>query len=255
MHHLHESPVAVLRRPDRIWPYENIFCGFAPSCEKTKQKEGKMTARNRPATSTDAPFIAWVIQEAARSHLPLGIWDVAFPGPDAQRLKILETLAATDSVHFCHWSRFLIAEVNGEQAAGLSAYENSAYGGDHLGLGLAEAFKKLGLPDDGLLEMRDRTAPFRSIKYVNPDGLWIIEWVATKPEFRGKGIINGLLAEILDNGREAGFSKSQIGFILGNTPAKNAYEKVGFKWVKEYCHPDFEKVFGSPGLASMHLTL
>ncbi len=214
-----------------------------------------MTVTSRPATPADAPFIAWVMQEAARSHLPIGIWDVAFPGPDAQRLKRLEALATTDSVHFCHWSRFLIAESDGRIAAGLSAYENSIHGGDRLGIGLAEAFKKLGLPDSELLKMRDGTAPFRSIKYVTPDELWIVEWVATKPEFRGKGIINGLLGEILEKGRKAGFIKSQIGYILGNTPAKNAYEKAGFTWVKDYCHPDFEATFGSPGLASMHRDL
>jgi GNAT superfamily N-acetyltransferase len=221
----------------------------------TNLKEGLMTVKHRPATPEDAPFIAWVMQEAARSHLPIGIWDVAFPGPDGPRLKRLEALATTDSIHFCHWSRFLIAECDGQIAAGLSAYENAAYGGDHLGIGLAEAFQKLGLPTEELLAMRDRTAPFRSIKYVNPDNLWIIEWVATKPDFRGRGIINGLLLEILDKGRGEGFDKSQIGYILGNTPAKNAYEKVGFTWTKDYCHADFEAIFGTPGLASMHRDL
>jgi len=28
--------------------------------------------KTRPATETDAPFIAWVMQEAARSHLKIG---------------------------------------------------------------------------------------------------------------------------------------------------------------------------------------
>ena len=214
-----------------------------------------MTLKSRPAAPTDAPFIAWVMQESARSHLPIGIWDVGFPGSDPQRLKRLEALATTESIHFCHWSRFLIAEFHGESVAGLSAYENSLHGGDHLGVGLAEAFKNLGLPVEELMKMREGTAPFRSIKYVNPDGLWILEWVATKPEFRGKGIINRLLLEILEKGRSAGFAKAQIGYILGNTPAKNAYEKVGFKWIKEYRHPDFEATFGSPGLASMQRDL
>ena len=35
----------------------------------------------RPAVEADTPFLAWVQQEAARSHLPPGFWDLAFPGP------------------------------------------------------------------------------------------------------------------------------------------------------------------------------
>jgi hypothetical protein len=32
----------------------------------------------RPAHESDIPFIAWVQQEAARSHLPIGFRDVGF---------------------------------------------------------------------------------------------------------------------------------------------------------------------------------
>lgn len=211
--------------------------------------------KTRSATKSDAPFIAWVMQEAARSHLEIGMWDLAFPGPDKQRLEILSVLTATDTVHFGHWSRFLIAEVDGKPAAALSAYENSRHGPKNLLPAMVETFKTLGLPDEELMEIPERLSPMASIKYVNHDGHWIVEWVATKPEYRGRGIIYGLLQEILDKGREEGFSESQIGYILGNTPAKNAYEKIGYTYVTEYCHPDFEKTFGSPGIASMHLVL
>jgi hypothetical protein len=30
---------------------------------------------------------------------------------------------------------------------------------------------------------------------------------------------------------------------------------VGFKWVEEHCHPDFEADYGTPGLARMQLEL
>lgn len=211
--------------------------------------------KTRPAVKSDAPFIAWVMQEAARSHLPIGMWDIAFPGPDAQRLEKLSVLTTTDTVHFGHWSRFLIAEVEGDPAAALSAYENSRHGPKNLFPAMVEAFKTMGLPDEELMEIPKRIAPMAALKYVNHDGRWIVEWVATKPEYRGRGIIYSLLEEILDNGRTQGFSESQIGYILGNIPAKNAYEKIGFKYVTQYCHPDFEKVFGEPGLASMHMVL
>lgn len=211
-----------------------------------------MAITTRPATLDDTLFLAWVMQEAARSHLEKGVWDLTFPGPDDQRLESLAAIVGTDQVHFGHWSRFLLAEVDGKPAAALAAYENSKYGGSKLGLGMAEAFNKLGWTEEQMAEIPGRFAPFTSTGYVNHDGRWILEWVATRPEFRGQGLIYRLLLEMLEKGREQGFSEAQVGYLLGNTPAKNAYEKTGFKYVKEYRHSDFEEAFGSPGIASMH---
>src|SRR6185295_1264797 len=68
-----------------------------------------MEATIRDAKETDVPFISWVQQEAARSHLPLGFWDLAFPGAEADRLRIVGRICKAKSKSFCHWSGFLIA--------------------------------------------------------------------------------------------------------------------------------------------------
>ena len=80
----------------------------------------------RPATEADVPFLAWVQQEAARSHLPSGFWDLAFPGPEEDRLRIVGRICKSPVRSFCHWSNFLVAEVDGKAAAGLSAYTNAS---------------------------------------------------------------------------------------------------------------------------------
>ena len=56
----------------------------------------------RPATVDDVPFIAWVMQEAGRSHLEKDLFDLVIPGPEEPRLKILEAIASTGVVHKCH---------------------------------------------------------------------------------------------------------------------------------------------------------
>ena len=88
-----------------------------------------------------------------------------------------------------------------------------------------------------------------------PEERWIVEWVATLPEFRGRGIVNSLLLKILDRGRERGFEKAQIGYLLGNIRAQRSYERVGFKTVYERRDPDFEAALGCPGMACMYLDL
>ena len=214
-----------------------------------------MTIEIRPATAADAPFLAWVMQAAARSHLSVGIWDLGFPGEDAQRLEILAKLATTEQIHFAHFSRFQILEVDGVPASGLSAYENSQHGVAQLTLGLVEVLSGLEWSQPEMEAMGERIGSFAATGYPNPDGLWIIEWVATKSEFRGRALIHQLLVEILEQGRKQGFTRSQIGYLLGNLPAKGAYEGVGFKWVDEHRHSSFEADYGSPGIARMQRDL
>jgi ribosomal protein S18 acetylase RimI-like enzyme len=89
----------------------------------------------------------------------------------------------------------------------------------------------------------------------SPPGGWVIEWVATTPEARGRGVANGLLREILERGRAAGYTRSQISYLIGNTPARTAYERIGFETSEEKRHPDFEAAFGTPGIVRMVRTL
>jgi len=214
-----------------------------------------MAIETRPATAEDAPFLAWVMQTAARSHLEQGVWDHTFPGEEGPRLEILAKLLTTQRIHFGHYSRFRILEVDGEPASGLSAYEPSEHGIEQLQLGIAEALSQLGWTPEKILGLAEHTASFASTGYPNPDGLWIVEWVATRPEFRGRALVRRLLLEILEEGRAQGFTRAQIGYLLGNVRAKSAYEGVGFEWVAEHRHPDFERDYGSPGLARLQRDL
>jgi len=209
----------------------------------------------REASPDDAPFLAWVMQEAGRSHLPRGVWDLAMPDSEDERLDMLATLATTKIVHFGHWTRFLISEVDGEPAAALSAYDPALHGGQHIGLGFGEAFRRMAWSDERIAEFGRNQAPFGSLGFPTPDGFWVVEWVATRVPFRGRGLVQALLLEVLERGREAAYGRAQIGYFLGNTPAQRAYEKAGFKWIDEYRHPDWEAAMGTPGVARMHLDL
>ena len=80
---------------------------------------------------------------------------------------------------------------------------------------------------------------------------WIIDSVATLPEYRGLGLAGRLLESILDRGRGLGFRLAQLSIYIGNTPAQRLYEKHGFNVIDENRCPDFEKEIGSPGMARM----
>ena len=85
------------------------------------------------------------------------------------------------------------------------------------------------------------------------EGAWVVEWVATLPDFRRRGLVHELLLAILEEGRERGHPRAQIGILIGNIPAQSAYENVGFRMTLEKTSERFEAVIGSPGLARLEL--
>jgi len=152
-----------------------------------------MSTTIRPAIEDDAPFIAWVQQEAARSHLPYGFWDLAFIGPDEWRLPLIEHIVRAQARSFCHWSGFLIAEVDGTPAAGLSGYGNpSVTAGALLFEAMAEGFAKVGWTELQAGAMQERIVPFLTCIPEAAEDDWVIEWVATRPEHRGRGLVKAL---------------------------------------------------------------
>ncbi len=190
------------------------------------------------------------MQTAARSHLPLGIWDVAIP--DARpRLDYLDALLGSETVSFCHHSRFLVAEVDGRQAAALSGYE-PAHHVEALDAASDEARARLGWGERFVRELASRMRPLLGAFPTLPPERWVVEWVATLPEHRGRGLAPRLLDAIRERGRDCGYSQGQIALLIGNTPAQRLYERHGFKIVDEKRDPDFEAALGCPGIARMH---
>jgi len=211
-----------------------------------------MSTNIRPAGEDDAAFIAWVQQEAARSHLPYGFWDLAFFGPDEWRLPLIERIVRAQARSFCHWSGFLIAEVDGKPAAALSGYENPAVtAGVLLFAAMEEAFVHVGWTQQQSGAMQERIMPFLSCVPEASEDDWVVEWVATRPEQRGKGLVKALLREIVARGAELGHRQSQIAVLIGNTAAQRAYESAGFRTVDEKTSPSFEATFGAPGVRRM----
>jgi len=203
----------------------------------------------RPAVEADVPFIAWVQQEAARSHLPLGFWDLAFPGAESDRLRVVGRIAKAKPRSFCHYSGFLVAEADGHAAAALSAYTRpSIAAGSALFEALGEALDAESWSEPQRDAMGLRISPFMTCIPETKEDAWVIEWVATLPAYRGKGLVRTLLHEVLARGKARGHAQSQIAVLIGNTPAQRAYESVGFRVADEKTHADFERAVGCPGI-------
>jgi len=202
-----------------------------------------------------AGFLAWVMLTAHRSHLEQGLWDLVVGGSEGERLRYLEALAVTEQAHWAHHSTFMVAEVEGRPVSALCGYFEAEHGTPSLITGMSEANGVVGRSEEEHAAGWQRAG---SIVHVAPEhapGVWIVEHVATLPEYRRRGLVDRLLAEILDRGREQGATIADVGVLIGNDPAQRAYEKAGFEVTDEKRHPEFEAVYKCPGIRSLSRAL
>jgi translation initiation factor 4G len=210
-----------------------------------------LTALTRPAVPGDADRVSRLIYLAGQSHLEISIYDIMFPGNLDFKLEQLSKLFATTTPSWFHYSHYLVAEVDGKTAGSLCGYNELEAGGRKV----RKAFKETGWGSTKGRHMVERLQSFYRVYPSHPEDAWVIENVAVFPEFRRRGLINTLLEEILDKGRRLGYKYAELGMLIGNLPAQRAYEKAGLAIVEETTDPEFEKTFGSPGMARMVVQL
>jgi GNAT superfamily N-acetyltransferase len=211
-----------------------------------------MATRVRPAVAADASFLAWVMLEASRGHVARGAWDIYVDAPEARIRALLERMAVQDVPSFCRWESFLVAEVDGTPAAALAAYAPTEPGrADPTAAIEAAARAVLGWDPAAMAAADARLAPFLTCVVAPPFDAWIVEWVATRPEFRRRGLVHALLMAAIDAGRRRGFAGSQMTLFIGNTAAEFAYARAGYAAADEQRHPDFARAVGCPGMMRM----
>ncbi len=200
----------------------------------------------RDATDADLDFLAWAMLAASRSHLERGVWEYVHDQNEAQTLSFLRRLATTDTVHFFHWSLFQIAEIDGTPGAAMCGFDAETQGMSAAGQVIPALAVESGVVFDQEFMRRAATVGVVSSEYA--EGAWVIENVATLPEFRRRGLTDALIEATLDRGRAKGFNLAQISVFIGNTPAREAYLKAGFEVKDEKRDPMFEADLGCPGM-------
>ena len=204
------------------------------------------------ATEEHIPFVGWVTLEAVRSHLEKGFWDCMLDDMDgAGKLRYLETLVATEQRHWAHYSTFLVAEVEGQPASALCAYREEELGGPTIRLAGIEANQKTGRTEEQAAAGFERAKSIMNVIPEHVPGVWIVENVATLPEFRRRGLSERLMGAILERGRAAGATTADISVFIGNDGAQRAYEKCGFEVVGEKLDAEFESVYKTPGTRTL----
>lgn len=205
-----------------------------------------MTLEIRRGRSSDAGFIARTILLAQRGPRPLGWIDFALDRPEPEVLAFLEQLAVARQVSWYHVSQFLVAEIDGVRAAALCAMP-SRVARETVRPAIDEVAHSAGMSDADLAALYARGSYARPCWVQGSDEDWLIEHVASAPGFRGRGLIQILLADGIAAGRAAGFGQVSITFVIGNDKAERCYAKAGFSFAEEKRDVNFEALTGTPG--------
>jgi len=211
----------------------------------------------RRGTPADIPFIAWCNYEASSPAPGFCYWDPLLEGLNTPTIKFIEAMFHAKALAWGDPHDFFIAELDGEPVGGASGFEMNP--DDYRPLRdaqIPEIAKRLGWDDQTLASFRERYQEiWRDPTDVSiaPAAPWTIECVATKPDFRGKGIAGQILHAILVEGKGQGYKNAGISVTMGNEPAQHVYEKLGFQHYMSYGSEYFDGQF--PGTIKYRMGL
>jgi len=193
----------------------------------------------RTAKVEDAEFIAWAILESTRAGKKQGVFDLIF-SPAEDIPKAVATLVAHETKTVCHYSNFLIAEVDGKVAGALCGYDGYRMSWDTM----SQALESMGCQGD----YKDRISGYLLCEPVVEKNTLVLDFMITKEEFRGLGVVKELVKKVLLNARLRGFRRAQTGIEIGSIETQLAYEKMGFTFKEEKKSDFYLEAFGRAGI-------
>ena len=194
----------------------------------------------------DAAFITWAILESSRAGKKQGIFDLIF-APSGDVEKMLKALVVHDIKTVCHYSNFLIAEVNGKQAGTLCGYDGYRVSWDNM----SQALETMGCQGD----FKERIAGYLMCEPKVEKNTFMLDFMITKNEFRGLGVVKALVKKVLLNARLKGFRKAQTNIEIGSIETQMAYEKMGFIAKEENKSDYYLEQFGRLGITQYVMEL
>ncbi|WP_373072514.1 acyl-CoA acyltransferase [Sulfurimonas sp.] len=198
------------------------------------------------ASENDAGFLAKMILQSSRAEKKYGIYDLVFnTKTDEDLLSYLEKLIVTETKNHCHFSNFLIANIDSKQVGTLCSYEPR--------ISTHAAFKKsleeIGFDGDiseyeEILEVCDFEQNNRTL---------VFDFMEELEGFVDVGILKALMQKSLLTARLKGYRIAQTIVEIGSLEIILLYKKLGFKEVKQKECELYKEKFGRLGLALLEI--
>ncbi len=200
-----------------------------------------MAIKIRKAIATDAPFLAQMILQSSRAGKKDGMFDLVFQTNDKKIiLPKLEKLTQTTAKNHCHYTNFLIAELDGKSVGTLCSYEPRIATKEVL----IAAFKELGCSED----VRDSLEAFYSCEFDLNNRTLMFEYMEELEGFIDVGVLKELMQKSLLTARLKGYRIAQTIIEIGSLESELFYKKLGFHKVDQKESELYKEKFGRAGL-------
>lgn len=198
------------------------------------------------ASKEDAGFLAQMILQSSRAEKKFGIYDLVFGvKKDEELLKYLEKLIVTDTKNHCHYSNFLIANIDSKQVGTLCSYEPR--------ISTHDAFKRslqeIGFEGD-ISEYEDI---LNVCNFAQNNRTLIFDFMEELEGFVDVGILKALMQKSLLTARLKGYRIAQTIVEIGSLETILLYKKLGFREVKQKECDLYKEKFGRMGLALLEI--
>ena len=201
-----------------------------------------MNIKIRKAVEKDSPFLAQMILQSSRAGKTSGLFDLIFEAKnDKKVLKYIELLTKTEIKNQCHYSNFLIAELDGKSVGTLCSYEpristQQAFEDSLVEIGCKEDVKEtLEILHECDFKLNNRTLMF--------------DFMEELEGFLDVGVLKALMQKSLLTARLKGYRIAQAIVEIGSLETILFYKTLGFKEVAEKECELYKEKFGRVGLA------
>jgi hypothetical protein len=203
-----------------------------------------MNIKIRNANVTDAPFLAKMILQSSRAGKKDGMFDIAFEmDNDKKILEKLEMLVQTQAKNYCHFSNFLVAQMNGKSVGSLCSYEPRIATKDQFIIALRE----VGCSD----KANERLDAFYSCEFNLNNRTLMFDFMEEEDGFIDVGILKALMQKSLLTARLKGYRIAQTIIEIGSLESELFYKKLGLHVVEQKECAQYQEKFGRPGLMLM----
>ena len=200
-----------------------------------------MSIKIRKAQKQDAPFLAQMILQSSRAQKKFGMLDLIFNLKDNKKnLENLEKLTFTTARNYCHFSNFLIAEIDGKSVGSLCSYEPRISTRETF----IDSLKETGI-DDGYDEYLDI---LDACDFELNKSTLIFDFMEEIEGYMDVGILKALMQKSLLAARLKGYRIAQTMVEIGSLETLLYYKKLGFKEVRQKECELYREKFGRAGL-------
>jgi len=199
-----------------------------------------MSIKIRKAKESDSPFLAQMMLQSSRAGKKVGMFDLIFDTTDDK--KILDSLAAlskTTAKNHCHYSNFLVAELDGKSVGTLCSYEPR--------IATKQAFID-ALKEVGCEHVEDTLEFLYSCDFSLNNRTLMFDFMEELEGFIDVGVLRDLMTKSLLTARLKGYRIAQTLVEIGSLESLLFYKKLGFKQVGEQECELYKEKFGRAGL-------